>query len=248
MKPLVTAHTGCEKTCPNSIASFLEAVSAGADFAELDIRATIDRTIVLSHDDDWLLEEQNPPASAKNPGVQKIPISKTSLSKLEGITQLEEIIAAAGDKEISLNLDIKDFSCIDTVFALLKKFSFLGRAVFSGFTFSQVKELKKIYPVAGFMVNISADFTPAETLSLFNLDRDKFVDQLTEIYRASGGICLNINHEYSPPEIIEDLRKRFVPVSVWTIDNENLIDQYSRSDAYSITTSKVRRLVKALNR
>ncbi|OQP06094.1 hypothetical protein B1691_17245, partial [Geobacillus sp. 47C-IIb] len=50
-RPLITAHTGCMNTPPNSIESILEGIKAGADIIEVDVRATKDGVAVLLHDE-----------------------------------------------------------------------------------------------------------------------------------------------------------------------------------------------------
>ncbi|MDX9802136.1 MAG: glycerophosphodiester phosphodiesterase [Spirochaetia bacterium] len=237
MRTLVTAHSGCENTNPNSMEYILAAIKCGADAAEIDIRITKDRIPVLSHDDGF-----QPSAS-----FSEISIAENIFRDLTGIVSLPDLLLATGKSSIHLNLDIKDFSSIDAVIALLKKTGTYRRTVFSGFTALQVRELKKSYPDAGFMINISEEFVPENMLMLFHSDKKAYTDYLTDIYRETGGICLNMSFEYCDIQILDTLRKRYVPVSIWTIDDINLMREYAESGAYSITTRKVKTLLEIIS-
>lgn len=50
-KTLITAHTGCMNTPPDSIQSVLERINTGAEIIEVDVNVTKDGIAVLVHDD-----------------------------------------------------------------------------------------------------------------------------------------------------------------------------------------------------
>ena len=49
--PTITAHTGCDGSVPNTIASAIAGFALGADIVEVDVRTTADGVLVLAHDD-----------------------------------------------------------------------------------------------------------------------------------------------------------------------------------------------------
>lgn len=49
--PMITAHTGCDGSVPNTITSAIVGLRLGADAVEVDVRVTSDGHVVLSHDD-----------------------------------------------------------------------------------------------------------------------------------------------------------------------------------------------------
>lgn len=50
MKSLITAHSGCEGTAPNSIEHIKSAIASGADFIEIDVRKSAEGYLYLYHD------------------------------------------------------------------------------------------------------------------------------------------------------------------------------------------------------
>ncbi len=246
MRPLVTAHSGCEKTAPNSTESVLTAARLGADSAEVDVRITLDMVPVLSHDDLFPARRHGEEAA---PSGTRISIAASLLKELKGIVTLEEVILRAKDKGIILNLDIKDFNpaCIKGVMDLLEKHDAQRHSLFSGFSPEQVIDARKTYPAAGFMVNVSEEFVSKEVISLYKSSLDSFIDTLTDIYRKTGGICLNMSRNYCTTPVAQSLAKRFVPVSVWTVDDEAQMRMLAESGVYSITTRNVEQLVRILD-
>ncbi len=237
MRPLVTAHSGCENTKPNSLEFILAAIDCGADAAEIDVRITKDRIPVLSHDNYY--------KTSYFTGVKSI--AETGYADLKGIVSLSDALGKTAGKNIQLNLDIKDFSCIAEVMGILAKTGSERRCVFSGYTAQQAASLKTLYPDAGFMVNISEEFIPENVIALYKSDKKSYIDYLTDIYRRSGGICLNMGFDFCDAEIVDILRKRYVPVSLWTIDDIGLMKAYAKSGVYSVTTRNVKKLLEIIS-
>ena len=57
-KTIITAHSGCEGTAPNSMDHIRTALTCGAEMLEIDVRQTEDGLLYLSHD-----LPQDPPGS-----------------------------------------------------------------------------------------------------------------------------------------------------------------------------------------
>ena len=49
--PMITAHSGCEGTSDDSIASIETGIALGADCVEVDVRTGKDGSLQLSHDE-----------------------------------------------------------------------------------------------------------------------------------------------------------------------------------------------------
>ena len=237
MRPLVTAHSGCENTKPNSLEFIAAAVDCGADAAEIDVRITKDRVPVLSHDNNY--------KASSFTGIKSI--AETGYADLKGIVPLINVLDETAGKDHLLNLDIKDFSCIAEVMEIITKTGAGRRCVFSGYTAQQAASLKNLYPDAGFMVNVSEEFIPENIIELYKSDKKSYIDYLTDIYRRSGGICLNMSYDYCDADIVDILRKRYVPVSLWTIDDISLMKTYAKSGVYSITTRNVKKLLEIIS-
>ena len=104
-KTVITAHSGCEKTEPNSREHILAAIASGAEMIEVDVRM-IDGTLLLSHDE--------PEDAAK-------------------CVKLAECFAMVAQEEnLHMNIDVKTEGLLKPVMALAKEFGLVGRIIFTG--------------------------------------------------------------------------------------------------------------------
>lgn len=94
----VIAHRGKHDTSrQNTLASYRDAIDAGADAAELDVRMTRDGAAVLAHDPvQW---------HRRRPHVVRL----SSLSRLHFLARLDEVLAEArtADHRVPVVLDVK---------------------------------------------------------------------------------------------------------------------------------------------
>lgn len=95
--PIITAHSGCEGTPDNSLEHIRAAISSGAECFEIDINASPDGTLYLTHDQP---------------------------DSYDGIPLFEECLKlAAEDGKICVNCDVKSEWLKAPVIALAKKYS-----------------------------------------------------------------------------------------------------------------------------
>jgi glycerophosphoryl diester phosphodiesterase len=113
----IQGHRGSKGTHPeNTLAAFQEALDAGADGIELDLRIGTDGTIVIQHD----------------------PLNQTN----EPILTLEELFTMLrGQREILVNLELKE-QCVDKLLQLVKQFSYEKRVYYSSFNIDHLKEIR----------------------------------------------------------------------------------------------------------
>lgn len=102
---VITAHSGCEGTPPNSLAHILAALSSGAEMVEVDIRAAEGR-LYLSHD-----EAEDPAACVS---------LDTFMSLLSSVPALE------------VNCDVKTDGLILPVMETARRYGVAHRVVFTG--------------------------------------------------------------------------------------------------------------------
>lgn len=122
----VTAHSGCENTQPNSVASIVTAYKSGADITEIDIRFREDGTPVLSHD--------KPAPDA---------------------TTLEEAFRAAEPLgKLRLNLDIKETTHLEKIVPLAEKFNLSDRIFCTGIFAKDTDIMKKQFPECIYYLNM----------------------------------------------------------------------------------------------
>ena len=125
-KPLITAHSGCLGTPPNSIASIEKGIACGADFVEIDLNFTADGTPVLSHD--------KPKDGAE--------LYKNALEVLKK------------NPKVEFNLDVKSTANLKEAFAMAEKAGVSDRIFFSGVKEEFVAEFKRQCPDARFYYNV----------------------------------------------------------------------------------------------
>jgi len=100
MKPLITAHTGCEGTAPNSMASLEMAVAAGADIAEMDVRMDFEGVLRANHNE--LLTQ----------------------AEYERCLKITDILGFMRLNNICVNFDIKETRCIPPLLKLADEYGF----------------------------------------------------------------------------------------------------------------------------
>jgi glycerophosphoryl diester phosphodiesterase len=113
----VVAHRGAPRRAhENTIASFLAAVSAGADMVELDVRKTGDGTLVVFHDP-YLSRKTRRPRIAD---LTYDEINARAMKRKFHVPAVEEAFAALAGKTM-LNIELKEPDCEADVMALAKK-------------------------------------------------------------------------------------------------------------------------------
>ena len=104
-KTVITAHSGCEKTAPNSKEHILAAIASGAEMIEVDVRMA-EGELVLSHD---------------------VPEDISAC-----VTLRECFSLVAPEENLHMNVDVKTEGLLEPVMALAKEFGLVGRIIFTG--------------------------------------------------------------------------------------------------------------------
>ena len=104
-KTIITAHSGCENTPPNSREHILAAIASGSEMIEVDVRMA-DGELRLSHD---------------------VPEDPTSC-----VTLRECFSLVAPEENLHMNIDVKTEGLLESVMALAKEFSLENRIIFTG--------------------------------------------------------------------------------------------------------------------
>lgn len=105
-KTVITAHSGCEKTAPNSRDHVLAAIASGSEMIEVDVRMDENGALYMSHD---------------------VPEDPSACMKLR---EMFELVAPA--ENLGMNLDVKTEGLLDAVMALADEFGLRSRIVFTG--------------------------------------------------------------------------------------------------------------------
>ncbi len=104
-KTIITAHSGCENTPPNSREHILAAIASGSEMIEVDVRM-VNGELRLSHD---------------------VP------EDAEACVTLRECFSlVAPEENLHMNIDVKTEGLLEPVMTLAKEFSLDGRIIFTG--------------------------------------------------------------------------------------------------------------------
>ncbi|MCK4543876.1 MAG: glycerophosphodiester phosphodiesterase [Spirochaetales bacterium] len=244
--PLITAHSGFDNTQANTIESVLIGIEAGADFIEVDVRATKDDIAVLFHDE-TITTRSHGPLKINNltfPELIELEKNNEILHRQRiKITRIEEVIEAAKNRGGFLNLDLKDDSCAAPMVKAVKAVNMVDSVIISGCEVVRASFVKKTYPEFQVLLNANEN--------LFKSDTINYSEAIREICRnaVSASCCgINIHHKYLSDEIIDLAYSRYLPVSVWTLNAEDSLEDYLKMGLYSITTLAVHALVEKRKR
>lgn len=243
--PLVTAHSGCEDTPENSIESILAGVRAGADTVEIDVRATRDGTPILLHDPTvW---HEGKCVAVEHLDLDELGAARGPASDSTGdfpeITTLERAFSVARSHGIMVNVDLKDDACIDGVVRLVRQNNLEDMVVLTGCDAARARVVRATAPELRVLLNADAPRSEAPTAEYM-----AFVEQT---YRSSVALhCCGVNVAFAGcrKELVMYGHRRYLPVSVWTVDADRDLRQMIAMGVYSITTYRPRLLTAMLGR
>ena len=218
-KITITAHSGCEGTPDNSIASIEAGIALGADCVEIDVRSDGEGRLWLTHD---------------LPDV------------FSGLVSLEEAFALISKSGISVNCDLKEYGALLPVLKLAEQCG-IGpdKLIFSGSVDTiQLEENPEIAIRSRIFLNSeelvrdlsNGDVPDRAGQTAFLLAN---IGTASERLRALGAAALNAPYKYMPDELIEKLRERNMALSLWTLNCEEVLREFMAKDLLNITTRSV---------
>ena len=237
---LVVAHDGSDQSTPHTLEYVLHALKAGADIVEVDIRTTKDGVVVLQHDAEIAVDGER---------LRIIETTFADLDELQRagklmgrtaagrITRLSDILGAAGAHQAVFNLDVKEDAVIDPAVSILKRNDMVDRAIFSGCEFLRARSLKSRHRNCQVLLNISdAQYQQVSE------DPGSFIHSVCSDAAEASCCGVNVRSTHCTRELIAYAGLRFLPVSVWTVDDPESMKHFLHLGVYSITTNCVARL------
>ena len=224
---MITAHSGCEGTAPNSREFLLHALTTGADALEIDIRRSSDGILILSHD---------------------------SVGQDTAFITLEEAFGIVRDSEMQINCDLKTYHLEEDV---LKTAAAAGiakeRLIFTGSVTDCMHVMQSMRTggeLSGIRIFINAEElipgfydpflayrraqeetpgeTPGKALEAFRL--------LTERCLLAGMDVININYRVCTDDLFRLCRESGIGLSVWTVDQAEDMSRMMREGVMNLTT------------
>lgn len=196
MKPLLIAHRGDTRASrENSVAAILAAERAGADWVEVDIRATADGHLVLAHDE----------------RVGTLEIAESPLDALRrahsSLATLDEALEAAGNMR-GINLELKP--------PIPDPIEFLGLLLESVAGFSGDLLFSSFYlPV----LTAGTGILPGDTGVLTGAAYDTDGKLALEAADSVGADVLLPEHPAVTPELIETVHDSGRRLMTWTVND-----------------------------
>jgi glycerophosphoryl diester phosphodiesterase len=201
----IVAHRGAPRRArENTVASFLAAVSAGADMVELDVRKTGDGTLVVFHDP-WLSRKTRRPRIAD---LTYKEINARARKRKFHVPSVEEAFAALAGKTM-LNIELKEPGYEADVVALAKKHFPLDKFLMTSFDPAIIAAInaldRKI--TTGLILAKTKDLAQAEKTGARVLapEKELFASQRT---------------------FFADAQKKGKRIAVWTVDSTPLLSGF----------------------
>lgn len=215
---MITAHTGCDGTPDNSEEYLRYALGLGVDAAEVDVRRGGENELILSHDE----------------------TAEKAFTLREAFRLLKK------QEKGKLNCDLKQKGLEEDVFRLAREEGVEDRLIFTGdvdpFLF---RKGEKRYPEVIWYANLEVFrpriLQPGNRLAGSGEMTGRLTEVLKEVkeYEAAG-----INWHFSLAELIWDRAKQMgVGISVWTVDEEELLRFWLSKNVDNITTRRPSRLI-----
>ena len=230
-RPLITAHTGCMDTIPNSMESVVAAFRSPADIVEVDIRVTADGIPILLHDGDLSSRAlvSMPVKSLSWDEVSRINGLVISLERfLETISEMEG--SSVLDRQKLINLDIKDTDALLTAHAVVRRFKMESRVVYSGLEQEGVVFAEKFLEKRQYLLNIQNGFRT-------DSDSQDQLDAFCEFARTCGCAGINLEWIHASSDVVKRIHAWGLSALLWTVDRDEDMKVVLSYGADSITTN-----------
>ena len=206
-KTLVTAHRGSSAQAPeNTLAALYQAISDGADFAEIDVQETADGALVLLHDKD-LMRVAGIPTNiwdAKLADLRMVDVGNRFGPAFAGeeIPTLEEALTAAG-RRLALNIELKynghDQQLAERVVEAVRAAGCAQRCIITSLNRNGLARVRELAPE----IRIGQIVTAA-----LGNPRGLDVD------------LLSMSQAQVTPAVVRTNRRAWLETHVWTVDSE----------------------------
>ncbi len=207
-KHVVIAHRGNHVNVPeNTVASINEAVKAGADYVEIDLRTTKDGYLVIQHDGslDRMTDGKGKVNEHTLEEIKKLKVKSNGAAAIYRVPEFWEILKACRNR-INIYLDFKDADVAET-YRQIRDYHMERHVVVYLNREPQYAEWKKVAPQMPLMTSLPEavkdesgfdDFLKAVSIQVF----DNITDStLIAIAKKKGiSVWLDVEDEHENPE------------------------------------------------
>lgn len=217
---MVTAHSGSEKT-GNNTEKFLDYVrKTNPDAFEVDVRKSRGE-LVLWHDE--------------------VPEGMEAVRLTDAFQLMKE------NEDICINCDMKQEGMAEEVYQLAKEYGLLERLIFSGsVSLTEIKEFPNLSKVSRVFYNVENilpkfySYSKEEIEQQMELVNTVDFKQLKEL----GITVINISFRHCSEEFLHKMKEEQMGLSVWTVDEPQVMKQMLACPQVINITSNYPRLVK----
>lgn len=236
--PEIIAHRGYSAAAPeNTLAALREALDAGADAVEFDVRCAGDGTPVLFHDRD-LERTSDGRGPVEEHGLEELRALDagswfSDAFTGEPIPTLAEALELAGGRAGRVYPEVKGYrglEDVDRMLEIVRAAYPVAPVVFISMDWTALERIAEGDPAVGigYIVEEAARFAGA---------LERAADDPRAIVDLKAGLALE------DPELVARARERGVEVAVWTVDDPMFADRLVKSGVSRITTNQVQRLL-----
>jgi len=220
---LIIAHRGAPFLArENTLGSFKQAISLGADMIEFDVRRTRDEVLIAFHD-----------RSIQGKPIKRLTykeVSQIAQDRGFGIPTVKEVLKCTKGK-IRLDVELKEEGYEEEIIALLSKYFRKDQFLITSFNDSSLKRIKDNNPNIKVGL-ILGKFKPplwVRISEVFPMKRSK----------KSKADFLVAHWKLLRVGFLERARRSHKPVIVWTVNDEEMIWKLLRDKRiYGIITDK----------
>lgn len=241
IKPLVIAHRGASSLAPeNTMAAIDAALKLGVDALEIDIHLSQDGHLVVLHDD-TVTRTTSGSGKVRNltlEQLQELDAGSWFGTRFQGerIPTLRQVLEAVQDKAVLL-IELKGKDTEDPLVELVQELNLAHQVIFQSFDLRQIEKTKQKAP----------DIPTLFLVRSFNNGEDlKSAVAFMEQAEKAGASGLALRHNLFSPQIMTLAAERNLMLFVWTVDNKNLLQKFSRAGVQGIITNRPQDLLQIL--
>lgn len=236
MIPVIFAHRGSSGEAPeNTMSAFRLAIEQQAEGIELDVQMTIDKKIIVMHDEavDRTTNGTGLIASQTYNRLKRLDASyKFPAYRGEPVPLLSQVMELLAPTTLQLNIELKNSVILyegmeEAVVSMVREYGMASRTVFSSFNHYSIAKLAKLAPeIEGAILYSEGLFEPW-------------------VYAAKlGARALHCRHNHAVPSIVERTHRAGMKIRPYTVNSESALKKFIAMGVDGIITNYPARMAR----
>jgi glycerophosphoryl diester phosphodiesterase len=222
--PAVSAHRGGGELAPGgTYQAYRQAVAAGAEYVEFDVRLTSDGELVSAH-------------HARVGGQAVAALTYQGLCERAGfeVPRVQRVMRLLAG-QVTGHLDLKDPRCAEQVVGLALEVLGTGRVVVTTGDAPLLARLKRRFPAAATGLTLGGDAPQAARFAAQWLRRPG-LSRLDLVTRARAEWAV-LHHRLARPRVLARCRQRGLKTMVWTVNGDRTLARWMASPAVDVVVT-----------